>query len=834
MKEDDARLTVETTSDQATSELLPDILDGPPDYTPGPDLETPPPPTPSPIASPIFRFEVDLDTASPLLTFDDCAQLHGRFRHFNDGPIQLRRGAKGAFNLGIRLYKAGEKIPLFEDRMMADPAPIPPGAWSAVSVRIPRRVVDFRDQFVLTADIVKEQEYWFASRGGDRLETEIAFADGRPGADAPDLNPLPAVAVPPGPASAKAIPTALNLVFDVSDLIQYFHNARLPTGIQRVQIEVITNLIFSLPDDATLQIACFTKQTDTWVELPALFFNHICKLALVNGDPSAPDWLRVLEELRLQIEQAKRLVFRHGAYLINLGTSWWLQNYFLHVRDAKARYGIRYVPYVHDCIPIMTPEHCVESLTRDFITWALGAFQHADHILVNSKATAADVKLVAARLGHSIEEPDVVALDADYRAANARLPPELGTAANTEIFLKNDIRPGEYVLFVSTIESRKNHLMAFSVWLQLVKKHGAAKVPALVCVGNRGWLNDAIYARLAASKILQQKVILLSRISDPDLALLYRNCLFTVYPSAYEGWGLPVTESLCFGKVPVLANGSSLPEAGGEFGEYFDLGSESDLLRLLERMMFDASYRAAAERRIAERFVPRTWADIAEQIVGLARRWAAFDPAADEGREIFTARGLWPFSAQPGRYYGLTENEHTQIWSGMIGGEMFRQGDAWWWPEPWGCWTKAKVARLAFLAPLHAKDGAVVYVGVRGVQRHSCTATVTMEGVARRKVNLHPEQMQWLVFRVSQDAARALPATAAGILFELLFSADKSADFREATEGRDHRVAAVGVCGFMVCAGDDVDSRLKFVESVALNDFSSLSPTVGADGFDGR
>jgi glycosyltransferase involved in cell wall biosynthesis len=788
-----------------------------------------------------FRYEIQLDVSSPLITFDDSAQLHGRFRHFNDEPVAFGGATTGAVNVGVRLYRAGDRTQLFEDRMVIDARPLDPSVWTSVSVKIPRHAINFLNTFQIRADLVKEDEYWFESRGLQSYhEVELSFVDG--------LLPIGALDSPMSlPAAEKerqasgqdsrtaksASPDSkVHLVFDVSDLIQYFHNARLPTGIQRVQIEVITNLIFSLQDDCSLKIACFTKESDTWVEVPPLFFNHICKLSLVNGDPTAPDWLRVLEELRANLEQASRLVFQRGSYLINLGTSWWLQNYFLHVRTAKARYGIRYVPYVHDCIPIMTPEHCVENLTRDFITWTLGAFQHADHILVNSKATAADVKLVAGRLGHDVEDPSVVTLDADYRAATAGLSQTQTNYRNSQIFLKNDIRPNGYVLFVSTVESRKNHLMAFSAWLKLAKKYGVQRVPRLVCVGNRGWLNDAIYAKLSASKILQDKVTMLSRISDPDLELLYRNCLFTLYPSSYEGWGLPVTESLCFGKVPVLARGSSLPEAGGRFGEYFDLESELELLSVLERMIFDAEYRAQREQLIAEHFRARPWSAIADTIVSLVRGWVATDRPVDAGKEVFTERGLWPFAAEPGRYYGLTENRQTMIWPGLIAGEMYRQDDGWWWTEPWGCWTKAKVAKLAFLARLPPDGNAIVFIGLKGVQGTSCTATVTLEGFGKRSLMLGPEQSRWLTFRVGREALGRLPRSDEGLLFEFLFQADAFADFRQSTGGTDPRVASIGVCGFMACREDDYAARMRFIESVALNDLDSLqpSPSWGEEG----
>ena len=84
-------------------------------------------------------------------------------------------------------------------------------------------------------------------------------------------------------------------------------------------------------------------------------------------------------------------------------------------------------------------------------------------------------------------------------------------------------------------------------------------------------------ARLKASELLQRRVRLFRRVSDADLVRLYQDCLFTIYPSTYEGWGLPVTEALCFGKAVVTTAISSLPEAGGQYADYFDPHSMRDL-----------------------------------------------------------------------------------------------------------------------------------------------------------------------------------------------------------------------------------------------------------------
>lgn len=614
----------------------------------------------------------------------------------------------------------------------------------------------------------------------------------------------------------------IEIVLDLSDLLQYFHNARLPTGIQRVQIEVVTSLVFSNPLNTRVRIACFSKESDTWLELSPLFINHICKLSVSGGEVSDADWVQVLEELRFLLEKAPTLEFSRGSYLINIGTSWWLQNYFLHVRHAKAKYGIRYVPFVHDCIPIMTPEHCVEGLTRDFITWTLGVFQHANHIFVNSEATARDVMRVANYLGHSIAEPKVITLDADYRAATRSLKASQRLDP-FQILSRNFLKSQEYVLFVSTIESRKNHLLAFNAWLRLVKKHGIQRVPKLVCVGNRGWLNDAIYARLASSDILKSKVVLLSKIPDQELEVLYQNCICTLYPSAYEGWGLPVTESLCYGKVPVLSCTTSLPEAGGSFGIYFDPASESELVSALERVLFDGSTRLELEAKISKSFAARPWAAIATEIVESIVCWDSInnDDASKEPTSYSDAK--WVYKARSGVFHSLTENRETRIWPSMRSGEIYRQGDGWWWPEPWGTWTKPNGATLAFESEIDVDQDICIFVQLRGIQGKSTQVSITVCETFIKQSYLKPDEERWIMLNLKSEMfARRSSSTQYSGLIEIFIKGDSYVDFGDMPGSLDHRVAAIGVAGFYYCASSDIYARHIFTECLAIGDMSYI------------
>lgn len=594
----------------------------------------------------------------------------------------------------------------------------------------------------------------------------------------------------------QRVPNGLQIVFDVSDLVGFFNVARLPTGIQRVQIEVISNLLTREGGESNVAVCTFSKDRDLWSEVPADIFIRLCQLSLENGDVADEKWSGVVRSLRAVTELSPEFRFQQGACLVNLGTSWWLQNYFLHVRRAKELYGVRYVPFVHDMIPVMTPEHCVKELTQDFISWALGVFAHADHFLTNSEASKRDLINVAEQLGYEIENQNihVVRLDADFRKPNISVP-------TAQTLSRYGLVEGQYVLFVSTIESRKNHLSALKAWQDLMRRRGAADVLKLICVGNRGWLNDAVFSKLEADKDLQSKVIIVSGVSDPDLANLYKASAFTLYPSTYEGWGLPVTESFCYGKAALLSDSSSLPEAGGDFADYFRVGDQAEFIQKLERLMFDLPYRRQREQNIVSNFQPRPWRELGEEI---EQRLLIWFPAGE--------RDALPASHTPtlGRYYPLNRTEALAIHRAMESGERFRSGTGWWFPDDWGNWTKPEGGSLKLrFQPDSIGNPKRLYIRLLGLSANPQPYRITLGGVTAEEGVLAPQQNLWCVVNVP------VSAQASGELVVGLYG-EAYDDFAVGTNGRDARKGGLGVFGFMICDADDLLSRSNLMEAIAL------------------
>lgn len=595
-------------------------------------------------------------------------------------------------------------------------------------------------------------------------------------------------------ADGAPMNTGKAFFFDVSDLLGYYPHNRLPTGIQRVQINTILNLL-DAPGDWAITLCRFSETRDEWLAVPVPLFRSVCELSIAGGDQSASVWLNEVARLENAVMSGPALAFPKGATLINLGTSWWLPNYFMYIRQAKIASQIRYVPLIHDMIPAMLPDYCNIELVHEFIDWLVGVLQHADFFLAVSESTKADLIRLAGDLGREIPSDQVAVIP-----LAAELNGEAVKAQAARVSLgKWGLAKGSFVLFVSTVEARKNQIAAFDAWQKLFTRHGKDKIPQLVCVGKKGFGWDRAYARREMSPDLIDKVTILDKVNDAELEALYRNCLFTIYPSLYEGWGLPVTESLCHGKVPVVANNSSLPQAGGGFSVEFETGSVTGFVAALERMMFDDGFRASKEQAIAQRFVARTWRQVAADV---ERRVGEFAARVDAE----TNRWRTPV-AEPG-YYPMTRNRERTARIGIGSAELFRHGNGWWRLEDAGCWTRPSGGELLLRVPAGA---ARIGVELMALPNHVTKYVISSSDGVLVTGALDPKDRKWTFFDLpAADEERDV------LLHFVSNTEEVSVEDEEGNPLEPSRDLGVGLCAFFVFDLANPRARIDFVEAAAL------------------
>jgi len=591
---------------------------------------------------------------------------------------------------------------------------------------------------------------------------------------------------PPDQRRTRSPGAPLQIVFDVSDLIAYCRDNRAPTGIQRVQLNITAQALRDPPEDVVPAVCAFDAASGFWREVDREAFLRLWRLSGSGAATDDPAWRDAVETILRGLGQGTDFPFVPGACLVNLGTSWWIKDYFLRVRHLQRRHGVRYVPFVHDCIPLLVPEHCPPALVREFAHWFASLALHADAFIANSECTRDDARRQLAALLPGLDLPSaVVPLDADMRQDHARAAPAArGPRGREEPF----------VLFVGTIEARKNHLLVFNAWLTLMRRHGAAAVPRLVCVGKPGWLAEPAMQLYANSAALRSKVSILHGVSDARLAAFYENCLFTVYNSFYEGWGLPVTESLSFGRVALVPRHSSLPQAGGEHAVYFLHQSEPDLVEKLETLIFDPAHRGMLEGRIAARLRLRDWGAITDQLL----------------QELLTAERAEPVPLEQRHAIRLGAPQPLRLFDeslptlAMAAADAVRDGLGWHQLEDWGVWTRPGRATLRIpLGAAGARAGAPLRLyldcvappgdlalGIRAAPPYGPAATIEVRADSRFTCVLDP-----------LDGAEAI---------EVEF--DSGAGVELAQDHPPRRSAGIGLTGFMLCRRDDLESRLEFLE----------------------
>lgn len=156
------------------------------------------------------------------------------------------------------------------------------------------------------------------------------------------------------------------------------------------------------------------------------------------------------------------------------------------------------------------------------------------------------------------------------------------TYSSKDILRKYEITDN-YILSLSTIEPRKNLNLLLDAYEMLLDKNDASSLPDIVLAGRQGWKMEGFLAKY--SNELRNKIIITGFIDDNDLEAVYKNAKFFVFPSKYEGFGIPPLEAMHYG-VPVLASdAASMPEILGDAAVYFKTQDKADLLNGLEYMI---------------------------------------------------------------------------------------------------------------------------------------------------------------------------------------------------------------------------------------------------------
>lgn len=275
-----------------------------------------------------------------------------------------------------------------------------------------------------------------------------------------------------------------------------------------------------------------------------------------------------------------------------------------------------FVVTVYDLSFVHFPERLPAARRLYLRTLARRSCQQARRVIAISRSTAADL---TATWGIPAAKIDLALPGVDE--AFRPLP-----RAEVEAFRTRAGLPERFLLYLGTLEPRKNLPLLLRAYAALPASDRAAA--PLVLAGGRGWMGEEIERALDAYE-LRASVLLPGYVPADDLPLWYNAADALVYPSLFEGFGLPVIEAMACGTPALVAETSSLPEAVGSTGRCLPPDDADAWTGALAQVLHDAAWRAEMGARARARAREFTWARTAAQTVASYRR--ALGLAAETG-----------------------------------------------------------------------------------------------------------------------------------------------------------------------------------------------------------
>lgn len=338
---------------------------------------------------------------------------------------------------------------------------------------------------------------------------------------------------------------------DVTRLFRRLRQGRLPTGVDRVCLAYVRH--------------CRSRARPLLVE-------H--GVGVTFSDPVSDrlfNWLlhpHTHSSMYRTLQVLLRIPFRrvpNDSWVLNMGHSGLDQPRYLAWLIRKR---IQLLVMAHDLIPLTHPEYCRADSTAAHERRLQTILHHARGIVSNSQVTAEELERYAKAREFPLPPLCVIPLGVE----NPQPAPEIACDLPLQ---------APYFLLLGTIEPRKNHAFILYLWERMLREVSRGRVPHLLIIGQRGWMCDSVIHRLIHDDRIRERVTWLPHCSDEELVRYLQHAQALLFPSAVEGYGLPLLEALQQ-ETPVLA--SPLPafrEIAGDIPEYLALEDEDQWLQAI-------------------------------------------------------------------------------------------------------------------------------------------------------------------------------------------------------------------------------------------------------------
>ena len=269
----------------------------------------------------------------------------------------------------------------------------------------------------------------------------------------------------------------------------------------------------------------------------------------------------------------------------------------LHVQyTAPLACRVPLVVSVHDVSYLECPQYFTRFRAAQLKLTVKRTLQRAARVL-----TPSEFSRQAILRHYPMPEDRVVSIP---NAVSTRFRPVEREAGQAWVQKKFGIR-GPFVLTIGDLQPRKNHLGLLRAFEEAMRAH--PQLPhRLVFVGKETWYSPEIHRAVKASSVAD-RVHFSGFVDDEDIVYFYGACDLFVFPSFYEGFGLPILEAMACGRAVACSNTTAMPEVANAAGILFDPNSTAEMTRAISDVLLDSDLRQRLERLGAHRAAGFTW-----------------------------------------------------------------------------------------------------------------------------------------------------------------------------------------------------------------------------------
>ena len=422
----------------------------------------------------------------------------------------------------------------------------------------------------------------------------------------------------------------LKVAYDISTLGQGFINSKAKTGVYRV----VESLFFELLKSSEIEITAipFNQISSIWENISASLYLQDQNLGeKILFDSCFTSRLNLTAIYQAVIKLQRQLIqFSLTKHPILYKPSLLIQVPFKLISklDIKStfnpqKFNIYHSPFypipyrtitqnlhrvltIYDLLPILTPHNFTQNICSKFKTIINSIECHQDWITCISENTKQDF------CNHTGMNPERVFVTP--LAASDNFYPVTDVEIISRKLRQYQIPEQPYLLSLCTLEPRKNLNFLLQCFAQILAQDPNLDLN-LVLVGVSGWKNNDIFQTVQSNPLLKKHVIFTGYIPDLDLSAIYSGALAFVYPSLYEGFGLPPLEAMQCGTPVITSNTSSLPEVVGDAGIVINPTNSDDLCQAMLDLINNSTLRHQLSQKGLDRATQFSWIKCAEETI---------------------------------------------------------------------------------------------------------------------------------------------------------------------------------------------------------------------------